>query len=147
MKFNVSKCKVMHLGKRNPKFDYEMDGVRLEEVEEERDIGVMVSNTLKLSKQCAKAAAAARVVLGQITRAFHFRYKVTFVRLFKTYVRPHLEFCTPSWAPWTQADRDCLEKVQIKMVSMISGLQSDIYVDRLAEIGLDSLQERQTWYK
>jgi hypothetical protein len=142
MKFNVSKCKVMHFGKRNPKFDYQMDGVRLEEVEEERDIGVTVSNTLKPSKQCAKAAATARAVLGQITRAFHFRDRVTFVKLYKTYVRPHLEFCTPAWAPWTQADKDCLEKVQIKMVSMISGLQSDNYFGKLAEIGLDTLQER-----
>jgi hypothetical protein len=142
MKFNVAKCKVMHFGRRNPRYEYEMDNVRLEEVEVERDIGVTVSNDLKPSRQCAKAAATARAVLGQITRAFHFRDKVTFVKLFKTYVRPHLEFCTPAWAPWTQGDTDCIEKVQIKMVSMISGLQSDTYADRLAEIGLDSLKER-----
>jgi hypothetical protein len=78
---------------------------------------------LKPAKQCAKAAATARAVLGQITRAFHFRDKCTFVKLYKTYVRPHLEFCTPAWSPWTQTDIDCIEKVQMKMVSMVSGLQ------------------------
>jgi hypothetical protein len=42
----------------------------------------------------------------------------------------------------TSTDRDCLEKVQIKMVSMVSGLQSDTYEGQLAELGLDTLQER-----
>jgi hypothetical protein len=97
---------------------------------------------LKPSQQCAKAAATARAVLGQISRAFHFRDKFTFVRLYKTYVKPHLEFCTPAWAPWTQADRDCIEKVQIKMVSMVSGLQSDTYEGKLTELGMDTLHER-----
>jgi hypothetical protein len=140
MKFNVAKCKVMHFGRQNPRF--EMDGMKLEKVEEERDIGITVSNTLKLAKQCAKAAATTRAVLGQITRAFHFRDRCTFVKLYKTYVRPHLEFCTPAWSPWTQADIDCIEKVQMKMVSMVSGLQSDTYEGRLAELGMDSLRER-----
>jgi hypothetical protein len=142
MDFNISKCKVMHFGRNNPGYVYEMNGEVLAEVEAERDIGVTVHKSLKPSQQCAKAAGTARAVLGQITRAFHFRDRYTFVKLFKTYVRPHLEFCTPAWAPWTQADRDCLEKVQIKMVSMVSGLQSDTYEGRLAELGLDTLQER-----
>jgi hypothetical protein len=39
-------------------------------------------------------------------------------------------------------DRDCLEKVQVKMVNMVSGLTSDTYEGKLAEIGLDTLAER-----
>jgi hypothetical protein len=69
MKLNVAKCKVMHFGRHNPGYEYEMDDVKLQQVEEERDIGITVSNTLKPAKQCAKAAATARAVLGQITRA------------------------------------------------------------------------------
>jgi hypothetical protein len=34
MSFNVKKCKVMHFGRRNPQYDYEMNGERLEMVEE-----------------------------------------------------------------------------------------------------------------
>jgi hypothetical protein len=36
MKFNVAKCKVMHFGRHNPGYEYEMDGVKLQQVEEER---------------------------------------------------------------------------------------------------------------
>jgi hypothetical protein len=103
---------------------------------------VTVSSNLKPSAQCAKAAGTARAVLGQISRSFHYRDKKTFVKQYTTYVRPHLEFCTPAWSPWTRADIDCIENVQKKMVGMVSGLTATDYVSRLAELGLDSLENR-----
>ncbi len=56
MQFNVSKCKVMHMGHANPKFSYSMNGQELEETEEERDIGVVISSNMKPTAQCAEAA-------------------------------------------------------------------------------------------
>ena len=47
MEFNVKKCKIMHCGKTNPKFDYNIDGTILEKVEAERDVGVTVTSNLK----------------------------------------------------------------------------------------------------
>jgi hypothetical protein len=142
MCFNVKKCKVMHFGRNNPHHTYEMNGENLDAVDEERDIGVTVTRDLKPSAQCAKAAGTARAVLGQISRSFHYRDKKTFVKLYITYVRPHLEFCTPVWSPWTRADIDCLESVQKKMVGMVSGLSAKDYEGKLAELGLESLQAR-----
>ena len=34
------------------------------------------------------------------------------MKLYKLYVRPHLEFAVAAWSPWTVADIECLEKVQ-----------------------------------
>jgi ribonucleases P/MRP protein subunit RPP40 len=62
--------------------------------------------------------------------------------LYTTYVRPHLEFCTPAWSPWTRTDIDCLEKVQRRMVGMVSGLSATNYEDKLLELGLESLESR-----
>ena len=142
MAFNTKKCKVMHLGIRNPKYRYEMNGVELVETEEERDIGVMVTNNLKPMAQCSKAARTAQAVLGQISRAFHYRDRHVFVRLFVQYVRPHLEFSTPAWAPWSEGDKNILEKVQRKAVGMVSGLAGRSYEERLKELGLQTLEER-----
>jgi hypothetical protein len=61
-----------------------MVGHRLEEVESERDKGVMISNTLKPAAQCARAAGTERTVLGQISKAFHYRDKKVFVKLYMT---------------------------------------------------------------
>jgi len=43
MLFNVSKCKVMHLGHKNCGFIYYMDGKSLDTVEVEKDLGIMIT--------------------------------------------------------------------------------------------------------
>jgi len=47
MLFNVEKCKVMHTGYNNMKAEYFMDGVKLEHVNEEKDLGVFISEDFK----------------------------------------------------------------------------------------------------
>ncbi len=64
------------------------------------------------------------------------------MRLYKQYVRPHLEFSTQAWSPWTEADKSCLEKVRQRAVKMVSGLKSDEYSERLAELEMPTLEER-----
>ena len=50
MEFNVGKCKIMHLGKKNPKHSYTMGGVELEKTSEERDLGVLVDDRLEFDR-------------------------------------------------------------------------------------------------
>ena len=69
----------------------------------------------------------------------------TFLDLYKQYVSSHLEFAVAAWFPrthWTVADMDCLEKVQQKAMKAVSGLRGRTYEERLAEVGLPSLQDR-----
>ena len=84
----------------------------------------------------------ANLVLGRMARSFTYRDKNVWVRLYKTYVRPHLEYCVQSWSPWTQADIKVLEDVQRRAIRMVSGLQGDSYEGKLAELGLLTLEER-----
>ena len=142
MEFNVQKCKIMHLGHNNKKLEYTMGEVRLDSTVEEKDLGILVSAKLKPGAHCAKAARTARAVLGQITRAFHFRDKYVFIQLYKQYVRPHLEFSVQAWSPWQQGDIDTLEAVQKKAVAMVSGLKGRAYEERLVELGMTTLEER-----
>jgi ribonuclease P/MRP protein subunit RPP40 len=130
------------MGSRNPGFSYTMNNQTLDSTAEERDIGVTISENLKPAAQCAKAVKTAQGVLGQLTRAFHFRDRHVFMRLYKQYVRPHLEFSTQAWSPWTEGDKSCLEKVQQRAVKMVSGLKSDQYSERLVELGMPTLEER-----
>ena len=57
-------------------------------------------------------------------------------------MRPHLEFSTPAWAPWSEGDKNVIEKVQRKAVGMVSGLAGRSYEERLKELGLQTLEER-----
>lgn len=64
------------------------------------------------------------------------------MKLYKQYVRPHLEFCTQVWSPWAEKDKACLEKVQQRAVKMVSGLANESYEERLKELDMDTLEER-----
>ena len=44
--FNATKCKVMHFGRVNPRQDYQMGGHTLEAIDQEKDLGVIVNDTL-----------------------------------------------------------------------------------------------------
>ena len=142
MSFNVSKCHIMHLGRTNPRYNYTMDGQTIPTTNEEKDIGVIVTDTLKPSRHCAEAARRATTILYQISKAFHYRDRHIFVKLYTTYVRCHLEYASPAWSPRNQGDIETLEKVQKRMVSMIPGLQGDSYEEKLRELHLMSLESR-----
>ena len=86
----------------------------------EKDLGVMVNQTLRPSTQCAKAAKKANMVLGQLTRGVGYRDKKVYIDLYKTYVRPHLEYCVPAWCRWTIGDREVLEAVQRRAVKAVT---------------------------
>ena len=52
MDFNVNKCGVMHIGKTNLEFQYQMNDGWVKSVDEQRNLGVLMSKGLKFSKQC-----------------------------------------------------------------------------------------------
>jgi len=146
MEFNVKKCKILHTGRNNNRFMYSMNGLPLEEIQEERDIEVVISNDLKPSKQCAEAARRASVVLGQVSRAFMYRDRITFLKLYTQFIRCHLEFAIPAWTPRTATDIEILEKVQRRAVNLISGLKGANYEEKLVELGILSLEKRRIRY-
>ena len=142
MEFNIKKCKILHVGKKNPKHKYYIKGVELEEANEEKDLGIWVEDTLKPSKQCAAAAKSANFALGQLQRAFHYRKKEMLIPLYKTFVRPRLESSVAAWSPWFESDIKTLEKVQERMLRMLSNVKGKNYEERLKETGLTTLRER-----
>ena len=87
MKFNIPKCKIMHVGTRNPGYKYRIEGIELQEVTEEKDIGILIHQSLRPTKHCKKAADMAGAVLRQITKNFHFRDRNIFEKLYIQYVR------------------------------------------------------------
>ena len=81
MQLNPTKCKVMHLGKRNPNLNYSVPNqenttrLPLESTSHERDLGVIISSNLKLSLQCKKAAEKASSIYGRLKKIFQSRFQ------------------------------------------------------------------------
>ena len=84
----------------------------------------------------------ANSVLGQLSRGISYRDSKTFISLYKTYVRPHLDYCSQAWSPWSIADKEVLEAVQKRAVQMVTDLKGRTYEERLAELGMVTLEKR-----
>ena len=65
-----------------------------------------------------------------------------FLDLYKTLVRPHLEYATPVWTPLYKKDSIMLENVQRRAARLVKALSGLTYKERLLEIGLPSLEYR-----
>ena len=109
MSFNTKKCKVMHVGRTNPRFTYTMEGQTLDTVDSEKDLGITVSYDLKSSYQCIQACSKARKMLGMIKRTISYKTPEIMVRLYKALVRPYLEYCVSVWSPHYTKVKDLLE--------------------------------------
>ena len=62
--------------------------------------------------------------------------------LYKTLVRPILDYCIPVWRPNTKKDIIKLEKVQKGFTKMIEGCKGKSYEQRLDKLGITSLEDR-----
>jgi len=51
MKFNMSKCWILHLGWANPGYTFKLGAERLDDSSAERDLGVCIDGKLNVSQQ------------------------------------------------------------------------------------------------
>jgi len=142
MPFNKSDCKVMHLGYNNQQYTHQMGNQILETVKEGKDLGAIFSEDLKPSRQCQQAHSKASKVLGIIGRTITYKNREVLLRLYKTVVKPHLEYCSSAWSPYYTKDKQLLERLQHRFTRMVPGLKKLPYDTRLDMLGLWTLKER-----
>ena len=140
--FNASKCKVMHVGFNNPKLKYILNGQVLESTLSEKDLGVTVDDKLKFHVHAVAAAKKANQMLGIIKRTYITRDAETIATLYKSMVRPHLEYGNAIWGPCYKGDLKLIEGVQRRATKLVSNLRDKPYIDRIKEMKLPSMEYR-----
>ena len=150
MELNSSKCKIMHIGKRNPNHKYYIfdpktnKNIEMSTCITERDLGVIISSDLKCSAHVNSATCKANRMFGLLRKTFVSRDINISKSLYTTYIRPLIEFSVCVWNPYTSKDIVKLEKVQRRVSKIIFGLKNKSYPDRCASLNITSLAERRT---
>ena len=134
MSFNIDKCKVLHYGKGNIEYKYSMSGQPLDEVDSEKDLGIIFSKNLKVAEQCKEAYTKANRMLGLVSRTVKYKNMESLLNLYKSLVRPHLDYCSSVWNPHLNKDKFLLERVQHRFTRMFPDLRKLPYEQRLSHL-------------
>ena len=92
MPFNCGKCKVMHIGDKNPQTNYSLLDNEIVSADQEEDLRIIFSKDLKFTKQSIKVEKKAQKLIGYIKRQFKYRNKDIVLQLYSSLVRPHPEY-------------------------------------------------------
>ena len=142
MKFNSSKCHVIHHRKNNPKYIYHLNGHLIHPSKCEKDLGVLISDTLQPREHIIKCVKKANKILAMIRHTFTYKTRETILPAYKSLIRPMLEYCQEIWQPHLAKDIDLIESVQRRATKLIYELREMSYDDRLKELGLFKLSAR-----
>ena len=142
LNFNISKCKHIHLGPIHSYGPYYLNGVVIDSVNSQKDLGILFDNQLRFHHHTTTIVAKANRLLGLIKRSFDYLNSDMLTKLFVTIVRPTLEYCSSIWGPSFILDQRKIEKVQHRATKMLAAISDKSYEERLSILKLPSLTYR-----
>ena len=77
-----------------------------------------------------------------IKRNFIYKDKTTVMKLYKSLVRPHLNYCMQVWSPHMRKDIDLIEKIQHRATKLIPSMKHLPYDKRIQLCNLMTLEDR-----
>lgn len=142
LRFHPDKCKILKIGDGHVEYDFQLGGAALSETQQEKDLGVIMDSTLTFKQHMADKIAKANQVASMIRRSFHHLDVKMLADLFKSRVRPVLEYATSIWQPFLKADIINMEKVQRRATKLVGAIKNLPYSERLKTLRLPSLEYR-----
>lgn len=142
---SIDKCICLYIGKNNDKQQYFIDGQPIKKENCVRDLGILIDTDLSFSAHITKITKQAYSMIYQIFRIFKSKDLDNLVFVFKTYLRPLLEYATEIWSPSRKDHLISLEKIQkifTKRAFKQCGLVDKPYEIRLQICKLKKLEER-----
>ena len=137
----------MHLGKtvqQEHTYNLKIDTTvhELGEIEEQKDIGVIIDSNLEFDKNINQKINKANSIMAVIRRSFTTLNQHNFVPLYKALVRSHLDYAISIWSPYKQKYKDAIENVQRRATKNLPGMKDISYQEKLERLKLPTLTYR-----
>ena len=117
LEFNAEKCVVLRI-RAAINYNYSINGVHLQEVTNQKDLGVIISNTLTPNEHVDELVKKARCKIAMFRRCFTALDERKITILYQSIIRPALEYASSAWSPLTKKNIEKLEKVQTKCLRL-----------------------------
>lgn len=129
LEFNAEKCVVLRI-RSALAYQYSLNGVYLQEVTSQKDLGITISNTLTPTKHIQELVKKANMKIAMFRRCFTGLDEIKVKTLYQSIIRPALEFASSAWNPSTKKDIETLEKVQKRCLRLCNNFDLDTLEER-----------------
>ena len=119
--FNLEKWKVLHYGKVNPNNYYMINDISVLSGSSIKDLGITFQDTLTFDEHISKITSTANSRLGIIRNTFNIIDRERFLILYKSNVRPILEYDISLWSPHPRKHDKEIEQIQRSATRLIKG--------------------------
>ena len=142
MFLNVDKCFAVSFGRSDNNRTYTIDGLHVPSKTTFSDLGLLVQSPISFKSHVDNIVARSFKKLAVINKVFSTKSHFTIIELYKSFVRPLLEYSSVIWCPYTQNLVDEVERVQRRLCRMLPSLRHLSDKSQLKKIGLLSLRAR-----
>lgn len=125
--------------------NFSINGDTIPQTNTVRDLGITVSSNLKWQPYISKFTSRANILSYNIIRSFSSSNILLYSNLYKTHIRPLLEYNTVIWNPFLTTDIKRVEAIQkrfTKMACQKNNVKFSSYEERLKIMDLDTLEMR-----
>ena len=105
-------------------------------------MGVIFDGKLPFDAHIQNCISKANRILGIIKRSFSYLDKEPFLLIYKSMVRPHLEYANSIWSPKLERQSAAIERVQRRATKLLYEIREWLYEKRLKFLNLPSLKYR-----
>ena len=143
---NYNKCCVVHFGPSNQRASYHIGQCALASRPSERDLDVVIDQRLSFQCHVDSVVNRARRLVALMLHAVRSRSATVIMPLYKSLIRPLLEYACAVWNPHLVKQIKQLESAQRYVTKRITCLSSMPYAERLAALHLPSLSSRRDYF-
>ena len=122
--------------------DRNENSYELKEVTSEEDLGITFQQNMRFEEHISNTVNKANRLLGLVKRIFSHMDKTTFLTIYKTIIRPILDYGDSVWSPIFKKHIQMLENIQRRGTKLVPDIVSLSYTDRLRELNLSTLKYR-----